>query len=546
MTSRERPTWRAFTAALTAAIAVAVTSLLGALLVAQTSSRGTGASLPTRSTSLRLPPARSSHAQEDSAPRTTALGIYDGTHTATTIEQIAAWLGSPGSVRYALEFLAATSWTTISQPSWVLTRWHDTPYEMVWGVPMMPCGNPTTMCGPNGAAYDALARGADNHYFVTLAQNLVAAGQGASYIRLGWELNGTWFPWSVCTPTGSSDFVPAFRNIVTAMRSVSGANFTFIWNPGYTSGGCGVRLEDFYPGDAYVTVVALDVYDEVGKATTPQNRWEEMLDGLFATGWAPTVPAPIGTQSFPGYGLNWLAAFAAAHDKAIGLPEWGLATSPWGAGGDDRYFVTQMAGWIKGHVTGPCDFWDSGFGITVPGVSSSGNPLATAAFKAAFGGAAEVAAMASAPTGSGYWQAAQDGAVHAFGGAVSYGTVASKRLARPVVAMAASPDGKGYWLAASDGGVFSFGDASFHGSMGGSHLNRPIVGMAPDVATGGYWEVASDGGVFSFGAPFEGSSGGSALAAPVVGMAAAREGGGYWVVAADGATFPFGSLSPTA
>ena len=37
---------------------------------------------------------------------------------------------------------------------------------------------------------------------------------------------------------------------------------------------------------------------------------------------------------------------------------------------------------------------------------------------------------------------------------------------------------RGYWLAASDGGVFAFGDARFHGSTGGMALNRPIVGMA--------------------------------------------------------------------
>ncbi|MGH2705668.1 MAG: IPT/TIG domain-containing protein, partial [Actinomycetota bacterium] len=36
----------------------------------------------------------------------------------------------------------------------------------------------------------------------------------------------------------------------------------------------------------------------------------------------------------------------------------------------------------------------------------------------------------------------------------------------------------GYWMAASDGGVFAFGDAGFFGSTGGLTLNRPIVGMA--------------------------------------------------------------------
>ena len=38
----------------------------------------------------------------------------------------------------------------------------------------------------------------------------------------------------------------------------------------------------------------------------------------------------------------------------------------------------------------------------------------------------------------------------------------------------------GYWEAAADGGVFAFGDAAFYGSMGGKPLNEPVVGMAAD------------------------------------------------------------------
>jgi len=46
------------------------------------------------------------------------------------------------------------------------------------------------------------------------------------------------------------------------------------------------------------------------------------------------------------------------------------------------------------------------------------------------------------------------------------------------VGVALTADGGGYWLAASDGGIFAFGDAVFRGSMGGTTLNEPIVGIA--------------------------------------------------------------------
>lgn len=119
----------------------------------------------------------------------------------------------------------------------------------------------------------------------------------------------------------------------------------------------------------------------------------------------------------------------------------------------------------------------------------------------------------------GYWLAASDGGVFAFG-APFFGSTGGTRLNSPVVGIAPTPSGFGYWLFAADGGVFAFGDAGFFGSLGGTRLNAPIVGGAPTASGGGYWLFAADGGVFAFGdAPFFGSLGGTRLNAPVVGGA---------------------------
>jgi hypothetical protein len=72
-------------------------------------------------------------------------------------------------------------------------------------------------------------------------------------------------------------------------------------------------------------------------------------------------------------------------------------------------------------------------------------------------------------------------------------------LASSVAAMAATPDGRGYWLAAADGGVFAFGDARFFGSLAGSRLVGTVVGIAPTPDGRGYWLATADGGVFCFG-----------------------------------------------
>jgi hypothetical protein len=125
------------------------------------------------------------------------------------------------------------------------------------------------------------------------------------------------------------------------------------------------------------------------------------------------------------------------------------------------------------------------------------------------------------PTDQGYWVAAADGNLYAFGDAKNYGSAANLDLKAPIIGMAATADGRGYWLLASDGGIFSFGDAHFYGSTGAMTLNAPVVGMAPTPTGGGYWLVASDGGIFSFGdAKFAGSTGGMRLNQPIVAMSA--------------------------
>jgi hypothetical protein len=131
------------------------------------------------------------------------------------------------------------------------------------------------------------------------------------------------------------------------------------------------------------------------------------------------------------------------------------------------------------------------------------------------------AGIATSPTGEGFFVTASNGGVTGCGDVVPFGGLTTQRLNAPVVGIAATPDGKGYWLVAGDGGVFSFGDAQFYGSMDGARLNAPVVAIAATPAGNGYWLAGADGGVFSFGsAPFEGSMGGQRMNAPVVGIAA--------------------------
>ena len=102
----------------------------------------------------------------------------------------------------------------------------------------------------------------------------------------------------------------------------------------------------------------------------------------------------------------------------------------------------------------------------------------------------------------------------------------------------------GYWMAARDGGVFAFGDADFFGSMGSTKLNQPVVGMSPTPSGQGYWLVAADGGIFAFGdAAFEGSTGNIKLNQPVVGMAGPQGDAGATLVDTTGKELGFVSFA---
>ena len=137
------------------------------------------------------------------------LGVYAGPEDPPAVSDFAATLGS--HPRFAMDFLDGSSWSTIDDPSQLVSQWAGSGYTMIWGVPMLPNSGASLATGATGA-YDG--------YFSTLANALVADGQGSSIIRIGWEFNGGWFPWAANGQ--ASAFVQYWQQIVTTMRSVPG------------------------------------------------------------------------------------------------------------------------------------------------------------------------------------------------------------------------------------------------------------------------------------------------------------------------------------
>jgi hypothetical protein len=172
------------------------------------------------------------------------------------------------------------------------------------------------------------AAGGYDGYARRLAANLVAAGMGNAVIRLGHEMNGTWYHDALGNdPSRYGDWTAYWARIVTAMRSVPGARFLFDWN--VNAAYRNIPLDDYYPGDNVVDVIGVDVYDS-GVPGNPRDP---------AVRWARLDHEPVG--------LAQIVAFARRHGKPLSVPEWGVVSASGGGLGDDPAYVTGLADTIK-------------------------------------------------------------------------------------------------------------------------------------------------------------------------------------------------------
>ena len=294
-----------------------------------------------------------------------------------------------------------------------------------------------------------------------------------------------------------------------------------------------------YPA-AYPDVVAVGATDDGARGLAPFSNRGSWVD-ITAPGQSIYTTSTLDDGYRAYDGTSFSAPFVAA---AAGLV---LAARP-GIGADEvvtrlRASATPLAGVAWGRLNAAGALVDPPGGYWLAAADGGVFAFGDATFRGSAGGrplSAPVVGMASRTTG-GYWLVGRDGGVFSFGGATFLGSTGGRRLNQPIVGMAATPSGLGYWLVAADGGIFAFGDAPFLGSTGAMRLNQPIVGMASTPSGRGYFLVARDGGIFTFGdATFRGSTGGRTLSAPIVAMAAPAT-GGYWLMAADGGVFSFGT-----
>ncbi len=218
-----------------------------------------------------------------------SFGFYPRYGNIAGLQQVESWLGRKAG--YVLQCSDITSPTAmenslygeIVQPGKVQTLAGKA--KFVLGVPLAFKSQPNrlvdTLNGVNDASFRAVAT------------QLVAAGYPDAILRLGWEFDGDWMPWSA--PGREANFIAAFRHVHDVFKSVS-SGFRYDFNGATGVDGWKTTWAKSYPGDAYVDIIGGDAYDR----------------------------GPAVLSRLPG-ALKAQRDMAIAHGKQISFPEWGLA-----------------------------------------------------------------------------------------------------------------------------------------------------------------------------------------------------------------------------
>jgi len=178
-------------------------------------------------------------------------------------------------------------------------------------------------------APEAIAAGAHDGYLTAWAAGFAARSDGPWPIRLMHEMNGTWYPWGGGQPgAGPQAYRAAWIHIHELFRAAGAADqVQWVWCPLVDD--VAGPFEAWYPGPAYVDILALDAYNwgaavpENGGWRTPGQLLDGAYDRLAALGSQPIWLAEVGCA--PDSAATVLGAATGAdatvHPKAAWLAE---------------------------------------------------------------------------------------------------------------------------------------------------------------------------------------------------------------------------------
>jgi hypothetical protein len=187
-------------------------------------------------------------------------------------------------------------------------------------------------------------------------------------LRVNWEFNGNWYPWSAKNGGGDA-FRAAVQNFITNVRAggATKVGFDVCGNKGPSQSGVDF---DAIPGAAHVGVLGVDQYDHWRPART---------DGEWATEIARRP------------GLATVRAEAARRDIMWSLDEGGNSHDPSAGGGDNPFYWIKMRQFIDedpSRMAWHCTYNHDGAPATLKHTLQTHNPKSWAEYRRLFGGGA--------------------------------------------------------------------------------------------------------------------------------------------------------------
>ncbi len=247
----------------------------------------------------------------------TSGGWVGGDSSTPAIEQFGQWRGKPAGT--VTTYPAYETWAEIIGSDWHVSNFDGFKGKLVYGLPLLPSKEPATL--------QEVAAGEHDDVWRAVADTLVKHRRGDSYVRIGLEANGTWFPWGATADT-AKDYIAAYRHVADVMtKRAPHLRLVFDISCGAPLRGSQDRLApltDLYPGDDVVDVVGCDFYD----------AWSTKVRD------AAEVQDALAPDSGPG--LEDLVDFAHRHHKPFAVPEWGLTSTDEHGSGDNPFFIQTM------------------------------------------------------------------------------------------------------------------------------------------------------------------------------------------------------------
>jgi hypothetical protein len=295
----------------------------------------------------------------------------------------------------------ATGWGYLTNLTNGLGSWMSpyagTSYQMIIDIPMVcldSSGNAENTLDQGASSFTTTLSSVGSSLqtiWTEIAENLVTLGFGNAILRLGWEFDGNgYYPWQIANSTDATNFAAYWRNIVTAMRSVSGANFKFWWTPaGFYATELSLTqaiVEQAYPGSAYADGITLDLYDQYyfNNATLfPPNG---IPDNTCTSAQSNAVFTEYESGTFI-LDLDWMKGFANTQGKPFGLAECSVQVKPDNHGlGDDPTFYSNIYNWYASNGATLLVFFQGPYDGSATYLLTSGNfPNSLAEVKSLFG-----------------------------------------------------------------------------------------------------------------------------------------------------------------